>query len=330
MKYLIVGGGSMGKRRARCLIAGGVAAEHIRIVDSRADRLEECLSKYNVAGFADLQTGLKWDPQTCLVCIAGERATQVCATALQAGKHVFCEAPMGVDVVETRRLGDLAAKHKVLIAAGAQQPFHPLVCRCREWVKDPRFGRPLIFNLEWGQYLPAWHPYEPFSAFYSPAQLLGVVHLELAQLYFITDDRMTELKSSRQSVSSLNIPGGDVFQLVGGTRNGMTFAMAFDLIQRPPRNVAGFISENGTVEIDFFADQIRRYLVETKSWETERIPDGYLYEQCYIDEIAHLIRCVNGEATWHNPIDQAIDITRVTQAMEINSQIAGSPATDCV
>jgi len=316
MKYLVVGGGSMGKRRVRCLLACGVDATQIRVVDPRADRLEECESKYKVAGLPDLSAGLKWEPTACLVSVAGERATQVCSTLLQAGKHVFCEAPMGVNVEETQLLGKLAQQHDVLVAAGAQTPFHPLVKQCRDWVNAPSFGKPLIFNLEWGQYLPGWHPYEAVSAFYSPAHLLAVMNLELVQLYFITDDRITELKSSRRNVSSINVAGGDVFQSIGRTQNGMAVSLLFDLIQRPARSIARFASEKGTIELDFSANHVRRYLVETKEWETTGVPEGYSYEQCYIDEINHFLHCVQGKAIWHNPLTQAIDVSRCIQSME--------------
>jgi len=179
MKFLVIGGGSMGKRRIRCLMAGGVPADRIRLVDPRADRREESQSKYNVVGFADLQTAMQWNPATVLVCIAGEKAGEVSAIALESGKNVFCEVPMGMTAAEARRLGDLARRQGVLAAPGAQQPFHPLVIQCRQWLRDPSFGKPLLFNLEWGQYMPGWHPYEDLGAFYSPGQLLGVMNLEL-------------------------------------------------------------------------------------------------------------------------------------------------------
>jgi len=325
MKFLIVGGGSMGKRRIRCLLANGISADQIRLVDPRADRREESQSKYSVAGFADLQTGMKWNPATVLVCIAGEKATEVCSIALESGKNVFCEVPMGMTAADARRLGDLAKRHGVLAAPGAQQPFHPLVVQCRQWLRDSSFGKPLLFNLEWGQYMPGWHPYEDLIAFYSPGQLLGVMNLELVQLYFITDDRIDQLKCRREKVSALATPGGDVYHAVGLTRNGMSVSLQFDLIQRPMRNTARFAGEQGTIEIDFATDTLRRYLVTTKQWESAHPPAGYTYEQCYIDEIAQLLRALSGQAPWHNPISQAAQVSAVLDAMQLS---AGQPGVN--
>lgn len=325
MDFLIVGGGSMGKRRIRCLIANGVAPEQIRLFDPRADRRDESKSKYNVDGLADFDAAMRWNPAALCVCIPGERAAEVCAIALEAGKHVFCEVPMGTTAEQTQRLGELAEQHGVLACQGAQQPFHPLVIQCRDWLQDSAsFGKPLLFNLEWGQYVPGWHPYEDLSAFYSPAQLLGVMNLEFAQLYFITGDRVTELKALRRQVSTLRTPGGDSFKLVGQTQRGMSLAMQFDLIQRPARNVVRFASERGTIEIDFSTDSVRRYLVATRQWETMGVPQGYAYEQCYIEEIGLLLRCIQGEAKWHNPVSQAVDIARVLDALQKSGEEPGT------
>lgn len=323
MKYLVVGGGSMGKRRVRCLLANGVEASRIRVVDPREDRREECLAKYGVAGFTQLADGMQWQPDGVLVCIAGEMATAVCTMALDAGKHVFCEVPMGMSADEVRQLGSLADQQGVVIAPGVQQPFHPLCKQAKQWLHDPSFGKPLHFSLEWCQYMPGWHPHEDLSAFYSPGQLLGVMVLELTQFYEITADRVRSVKCQRHHVSTLNTPGGDVYNIIGDTRNGMSVALHFDLIQRPTRDVARFTSEQGVIEIDYIQETVSRYLAAESQWQSVRVPDGYSYEQCYIDEIGHFLRCVVGEASWHNPIAQAVDIASVIDAIQLDAEQAG-------
>jgi predicted dehydrogenase len=326
MKFLVIGGGSMGKRRIRCLLANGIEAGQIRLVDLRSDRLEESKSKYGVTGVSDFKSGMLWEPTACLVAVPGERAAAICAAVMEAGKHVFCEVPMGATVTEAERLRALADRHGVLAASGAQQPFHPLVRQCREWLREASFGKPQVFVLEWGQYVPGWHPWEDYRQFYSAAQMVGVVNLEIVQFYSITDDRIRQVKCFRQHVSSLQIEGGDVWHAVGTTRQGMAFTMHVDLLQRPVRNVARFAGEKGTIEIDFIADQVKRYLVETKQGEVVRTPENYVYEQCYIDEIGLLLRCLRGEAQWHYPISLAVEVMRCPSAMQ---QSGGEDGITC-
>jgi len=319
MKFLVVGGGSMGKRRIRCLMGCGVQPEQIRLVDQRPDRLEECRSKYGVAGFADLETGMKWNPAACLVSLPGERATEVAAIALESNKPVFCEVPLGATVADAERLESLARQTGVLLAPGAQQPFHPLVRQCREWLRDPRFGKPLVFHLEWGQNLRLWHPYENHRAFYSPTQLRGVMMLELIQFRYISSDRIEWLKSAQHRISTLEIEGPDIVQIAGMSESMTAVTMHFDLIQRNLRNHVRIASESGTIEIDWTANQVRRWLPENYSeahWESTGIPPGYIYEQCYIDEIALFLQCINGESQWHNPAPNALDAMRCLAAIQ--------------
>ncbi|MCC6424765.1 MAG: Gfo/Idh/MocA family oxidoreductase [Phycisphaerales bacterium] len=323
MKFLVIGGGSMGKRRIRCLMANGIDAGDIRLVDPREDRREESRSKYGVDGLNDIQSGLNWNPDAAMVCVSGERAANICATLLEGGKSVFCEVPMGLNADETRKLGMLAQQRGLLAACGAQQPFHPLIKQCRQWLKDPAFGKPLAFTLDWGQYVPGWHPYEPLSVFYSASQLTAVMTLEISQLYEITGDRIATLKCLRRQTSTLQTPGGDVCDIIGDTRGGMAVSMHFDLLQRSMRNIARFTSEQGLIELDFAQDHSRRYIVADKQWETVPSPKGYSYEQCYIDEIALFLRCIAGKAQWHNPVAQVIDIVSVFDAMHRDARQSG-------
>ena len=65
-KFFVLGGGSMGKRRIRCLQAHGVKPKHIRVFDQREDRRLECRSRYEVEGVTSFEDGMAWDPQVAI------------------------------------------------------------------------------------------------------------------------------------------------------------------------------------------------------------------------------------------------------------------------
>ena len=62
MQFLVVGGGSMGKRRTRCLLANGVPEDNIHLVDVRQDRREEVQQKYGVTTHTSLDAGMATGP----------------------------------------------------------------------------------------------------------------------------------------------------------------------------------------------------------------------------------------------------------------------------
>ena len=61
--------------------------------------------------------------------------------ALEAGKHVLCEKPLGLDAVDARRLADAAANQPGLVVMEAfMYRFHPQWIAARELVRDGRIG----------------------------------------------------------------------------------------------------------------------------------------------------------------------------------------------
>jgi predicted dehydrogenase len=61
--------------------------------------------------------------------------------ALEAGKHVLCEKPLGLDTADARRLADAAADHPGLVVMEAfMYRFHPQWIAARELVRDGRIG----------------------------------------------------------------------------------------------------------------------------------------------------------------------------------------------
>lgn len=61
--------------------------------------------------------------------------------ALEAGKHVLCEKPLGMDTKDAKRLLDAAAEYPHLkVMEAFMYRFHPQWVTAREWVKAGRVG----------------------------------------------------------------------------------------------------------------------------------------------------------------------------------------------
>jgi myo-inositol 2-dehydrogenase / D-chiro-inositol 1-dehydrogenase len=69
--------------------------------------------------------------------------------ALQAGKHVFCEKPLSLDLADCRRVEELAAKHprlKVMIGYGRR--FDPSYRDAYDKVRAGMIGRPFLVRSQ--------------------------------------------------------------------------------------------------------------------------------------------------------------------------------------
>ena len=68
--------------------------------------------------------------------------------AIEAGKHVFCEWPLGANLKETEDLASLARDRKVHTMVGLQRRASPIYLRLQELVGEGYVGEVLAINLQ--------------------------------------------------------------------------------------------------------------------------------------------------------------------------------------
>jgi predicted dehydrogenase len=69
-----------------------------------------------------------------------QHETQALA-ALAAGKHVFVEKPLTLDLASARRVVEAAQAAGLTLAVGLNRRFHPSVCELRDRLRDGRLGK---------------------------------------------------------------------------------------------------------------------------------------------------------------------------------------------
>jgi predicted dehydrogenase len=67
--------------------------------------------------------------------------------ALQAGKHVYCEWPLGRTTAEAVELAALAREHRLITAVGLQARVNPVIMYLKELVEGGYVGEPLAVHL---------------------------------------------------------------------------------------------------------------------------------------------------------------------------------------
>jgi predicted dehydrogenase len=318
-RYLVVGGGSMGKRRVRCLTAIGIEPTDIRLVEIREDRRQEVRDAHGVEGFESVDRGLDWEPDAVIVSVPGAYHVSVCLAAARAKKHIFCEVPLALDLDGLDELAALVKSHGLVLAPGCQAVFQPIIQQTRDWVRDPAFGHVLVYYEQFGQYLPDWHPQEDYRRFYASNLNMGggnmdVLAQEMTIAQWITDDHLKEVFCRGANLTTLELECPDLWQILGNSQSGTAFTLQFDVIQRAPYCSRRIISENGTIEMR--DGGMRRYLAESGTWESYEMPDGYRYEGSYVDEIRHFDSCVKGSDAWPISLDHAMNTVRFLVALK--------------
>jgi predicted dehydrogenase len=78
--------------------------------------------------------------------------------AVEAGKHVLCEKPLGMNAEECRRMVEAARRKNVLFGVAHVFRFNESVRGLREWVAAGRIGVPIFARSEFSFFADASHP----------------------------------------------------------------------------------------------------------------------------------------------------------------------------
>lgn len=85
------------------------------------------------------------DPDIDLVvsCVRVDKHYATSVPALRAGKAVFTEWPLGVNLAEAQEMAAIAKEHNARTIVGLQGPFSPLIRRVKELLDGGRIGKVL-------------------------------------------------------------------------------------------------------------------------------------------------------------------------------------------
>ncbi|MGE5147507.1 MAG: Gfo/Idh/MocA family protein [Candidatus Eiseniibacteriota bacterium] len=136
----LIGHGYWGRNLARNLNALGALAA---IVESDATSRKAAGEAYPKAPCHESVDAVLADPSIKAVMIATPAATHgaLVARALEAGKHVFVEKPLCLDVTEAERLAADAARRGLTLMVGHLLLYHPAFVALKACVAEGRLGR---------------------------------------------------------------------------------------------------------------------------------------------------------------------------------------------
>jgi predicted dehydrogenase len=144
MKVGIVGCGLIGKRRAS-VIHQSASDEPIIVADIDESRAE------NLAAEMDCMATTNWrevvtrdDLNVVIVSTTNKFLMPVTVAALEHGKHVLCEKPLGRNYNEAQQMVESAWRAGVLLKTGFNHRHHPAILKAHELCSQGAIG-PIIF-----------------------------------------------------------------------------------------------------------------------------------------------------------------------------------------
>jgi predicted dehydrogenase len=123
--------------------------ELFAVCTAHADTAQAAADKYGVKRAYSDVAKMSADPQVeaALVAVRVPAHLALSKAALEAGKHVYCEWPLGANTKEAEELAALARRKKLLTMVGLQRRASPAYLYMRELIKDGYVGEMLSVNM---------------------------------------------------------------------------------------------------------------------------------------------------------------------------------------
>ena len=307
MKFLIVGLGSMGKRRVRNLKRLGFS--NITGFDPRADRQAEARTKYGIETTGDWATAESLPVDAWIISTPPDTHLDYGLKAVARRIHFFTEA----NVPDPRASEMIAALKKsgTVGAPSCTMRYYFGPKKISELLEHKAIGKPLMFTYHTGQYLPDWHPWESYKDFYVSRRDTGacreIVPFELAWLVNLFGG-VEILTALRDKVSDLDCDIDDIYQLLMRFKSGLLAHLVVDVVSRPAFRVFRLCGSKGSIEWDHSANVVKlwtptdkpnAYHIETFDLGVGTVETGYIHtEEPYVEEMSDFLAACRGGKPW--------------------------------
>lgn len=322
MRFLIIGLGSMGKRRIRCL--KNLGFDSILGFDLREDRRMESIGKYGIKTI-DYIDNLNFDNiDAIIISVPPDMHNRYIKLAIEKGKPAFVEASVVIGDLENLNL--LAKEKDVFIAPSCTLRFHPAIKDIKEIVRSGKYGKITNFSYHSGQYLPDWHPWEDVKDYYVCKKETGggreIVPFELTWIVDVIGfpkdifgfyGKTMDVGANIDDTYSITMDFGDCYG-----------NLMVDVVSRYAVRSLVLNMENGQILWRWDESIVKLYDAINARWihyhATEgKAAEGYnknIIEDMYLDEIKSFIDGINNPDKFPNSLDEDIKILKLLYKAE--------------
>lgn len=331
VRVLVAGLGSIGQRHARNLrlllgdelVLSALRSRRggVRVTDEVGATSGSPDHDCDGGVFTDATAALAARPDIVVVATPTRFHVPLALAAVEAGADVLVEKPLSDSDEGVPELIEAARRHAAVVAVGCQLRFSPALLRLRDILAAGSLGRLVTVQVEQGEYLPSWHPYEDYRTSYAARRDLGggVVLTQIHELdyvrwlfgaprrLFAVGGRLGELEIDVEDTATI---------LFGHEVDGrpLPVTVHLDYLQRPPRRTCRVVGDRGSVEIDLREPCLVRRDVTGQVVETDDFA-GHSRTQLFRDEMAEFLRCCRDRSAPPVGLEDAAATNRIALAV---------------
>ena len=290
-KILVIGLGSMGKRRIRNLLKLGY--KNIIGFDLREDRCLESQKEYGITTFSDFSLAITQLPNIFIISTPPHLHEKYINYAIKNNISFFSELNLFSNVVKKsiKKINNVP----ITACSSSTMRFHPVVKKLKNILDKKIIGDVFLINHQVGHYLPNWHPWEDYHNFFVSRKDTGgakeLVPVELNWLTYLFSD-IESVVGNVTKISNLDVNIDDIYQAILNFKNNISCTLTIDVFSKPSFKETKIIGEKGTILVNFQTGEIK--INKNKKWKImnvkfNEVAKGYLGltppEKLYEDEL---------------------------------------------
>lgn len=324
MKFLIAGLGSVGRRHFRNLIASG-EKDVVLLRTRKATLPDDELASYSVE--TDIREALeRHKPDAVIVSNPTAFHLDVAIPAAETGCAILLEKPISHSMQRLDELEDTVRKNGAKVLVAFQFRFHPGLVRARQLIEAGEIGRILSAHVHFGEYLPAWHPWEDYRNGYAARAELGggVVLTQCHSLDYLPwlVGNVASVWGFTGKISDLEVDVEDTAKIGLRFADGALGSLHLDYNRQPPVHTFDIAGTNGTIKWDLADGTTRIYKAEKKDWDAYPLPAEWERNVMFTEQMKHFLAIVRGEAEPACTLEDGIRVQQLVEAVH-ESQRSG-------
>jgi len=306
LRFLIIGLGSMGKRRIRNLFFNN--QHQIIGYDVLSKRRIEAKNKYGIKIISDLTKISNEEYDSIIISTPPDKHGNYIRMAIKNKKHFFVEHPVSddgyIDIFNHKELN-------IVMAPSCTLRFYYPIKLIKNILDKNKIGKILSFQYHMGQYLPDWHPWEDYRKVYFSKKKTGACREMLP-----FELKVSNLKMSADDIASVNLK----------YRNGIIGNVMIDVVSRKPFRTLRILGSDGVLEWERFDYLIKVFDAKTGKSQNIKVPKGHPEkgyineEEMYNEEIKNFIDAIKGIKKYPHSFIDNINFLQILYALEKSSK----------
>lgn len=301
MRVIVIGLGSMGKRRIRLLRQINKSIEIIG-VDSREDRATEVRNQYEIDTVDSLEKATKKECDAVFVCTSPLSHADIIESCLMAGLNVFTEINLVKDKYDENIV--LAKKMNKILFLSSTFLYRDEIKYIENQVKS--IDCQLTYNYHIGQYLPDWHPWESYTDYFiGDARTNGcreIMAIDLPWIYRLFG-KVKRVEVAKAKKTRLSTNYDDSYIVLLEHENGVQGSLLVDVVSRKAVRNLEIFGEELYISWDGSANGLRQYDIKEKIENNIQLYDkvdrqeeyaSFVVENAYKSEIETFLSMIEG------------------------------------